>query len=765
MIRLRRRPGRSSSPSSDHDISALVEAVRLRPDLVGGHLELGRALVADGRIEAARQAFARAIRLDDRCAEAHEALGALPERPPSRADFAVGDVLRSSGGPSRHGYTVLDVRRGGFGVVYVARLEDMDELVVLKTFQARYLWSDTDRERFAREALTWVGLEPHPHVVSARWLEWIEGFPVLALDFVEGGDLARRLADGPLEPELALDLALQFCDGLAFAHERLGIIHRDVKPANLLLADSDWLKVTDFGLARAFGVATEAALGLAGLAPTVTSLYSSPLGTERYMAPEQFDARSTLDTRTDVYAAGIVLYEILGGEPPVSGSVAKDHVLAATDHVELPAEGIVLPIVLHCVEPDPAARPRDLAALRAELASAYTKLTGRPAPAPATALRMGAPEWDDKGRALANLGRLEEAIVCYDRALGLEPGDPGTLNNRAKALGELGRYDEALKCWERALAAAPTLAILWGNKALLLATLERYDEALDCYEHALALEPKDHMVWLGRGIALAALERHLEALASFEHGLELTDRDFKLWRNRGAALAELGRPKEAIASFDRALAIAPRDREGWRMKGEVLIALARFEEALTCFDRGLEIEADDASLLVGKGKALLAAGRPAEGLTFFDRVVDRGPRDEAFWQNRGAAFVALGRWKDALAAFSAGLDLVPESSLLWGSKGDALAHLERLEPAVAAYDRAIELAPGYRGAWQNRGLVLHTLRRYEQALASFERGLRIEPRHAALWHNKARALAALGREREAAVAAHKAHAYGFRGRE
>jgi serine/threonine protein kinase len=189
----------------------------------------------------------------------------------------VGQVLHSS--TTGHTYEVLEVKKGGFGAVYIVRKEDSGELYAPKTFQARYLWSDEDRERFEREAITWVMLDHHPNIVTARWVERIEGSPCLVLEYVHGGDLAQLLQKGSLPVERALELALQFCDGMAYAHHKLGIVRRDVKPSNCLLAKNGPLKVTDFGLARTFGQAQEEALGLSGLGLGVKTQYTMPLGT------------------------------------------------------------------------------------------------------------------------------------------------------------------------------------------------------------------------------------------------------------------------------------------------------------------------------------------------------------------------------------------------------------------------------------------------------------------------------------------------------
>ncbi|MEV1047990.1 protein kinase [Streptomyces sp. NPDC049916] len=145
---------------------------------------------------------------------------------------------------------VLDeVRSGGFGVVYVVRAAETSRMV-LKTLDARLLWSGDDYARFEREALTWMRLDPHRHLSPALGVERIEGLPRVITPDAEGGDLASLLRAGPLPPDRALRLARHLCDGLHQAHRQLGLVHRDVKPATCLLTEDSTPRVTDFGRAR-----------------------------------------------------------------------------------------------------------------------------------------------------------------------------------------------------------------------------------------------------------------------------------------------------------------------------------------------------------------------------------------------------------------------------------------------------------------------------------------------------------------------------------
>ena len=215
--------------------------------------------------------------------------------------------------------------RGGMGVVYAAQHEQIGRAVAIKILHPQYASDREVMRRFKNEARA-SGTLGHPHIVQAiDFGRTDDGSPYIAMELLEGRDLARALAeDGPFSVAAAIRIADQVADALAAAHEK-GIVHRDIKPENVFLTTSGPAKILDFGI----GKFSE---GEASVATRTGAIMGSP----HYMAPEQVLDSSRADVRTDVYSLGAVLYKMLSGQTLFSHTSLPMLVLAITNEAPRP---------------------------------------------------------------------------------------------------------------------------------------------------------------------------------------------------------------------------------------------------------------------------------------------------------------------------------------------------------------------------------------------------------------------------------------------
>jgi serine/threonine protein kinase len=273
-------------------------------------------------------------------------------------------------------YTILSpLGAGGMGEVYRARDTKLGRDVAIKILPAHFTSDPERRARFAREARLLATLN-HPHIGAIYGLEESDGMTALVLELVEGETLGDRLARGPLPLSDALPLASQIADALDAAHQK-GIVHRDLKPANVVLQSSAVsqrvsAKVLDFGLAKAI-----APDGGDGRTSHDSSSFDGTadgrfLGTPGYMSPEQ--ARGLpIDKRTDIWAFGCVLFEMVSGRRPFDGDTVTDTVARILerepDWTFLPGDTpeAIRTLLRRCLRKDPHTRLHDIADARIEL--------------------------------------------------------------------------------------------------------------------------------------------------------------------------------------------------------------------------------------------------------------------------------------------------------------------------------------------------------------------------------------------------------------
>ena len=277
-----------------------------------------------------------------------------------------------------HYHITEKLGEGGMGVVYKATDTKLDRPVALKFLAPHLLRDDEGRKRFEREAKAAASLD-HPNICTVHEIDEAEGRTFIVMAFLDGRPLSKRIAEGPLKLPEALSIAIQMAEGLEAAHDK-GIVHRDIKPDNVMLMKGSrgFVKLMDFGLAQ---LAESSKLTREG----------TTLGTPIYMSPEQALGDPT-DRRSDVWGLGVVLYEMVAGKPPFRGEVDQAVIYSITNeqHEPLTAVRTGVPIDLErivekCLAKEADERYQhvidllvDLQALRRDLEPQTSKVATQP---------------------------------------------------------------------------------------------------------------------------------------------------------------------------------------------------------------------------------------------------------------------------------------------------------------------------------------------------------------------------------------------------
>jgi serine/threonine protein kinase/tetratricopeptide (TPR) repeat protein len=613
-------------------------------------------------------------------------------------------------------YRILDrLGEGGMGVVYRARDTRLERDVALKFIRPDLLRAGADRERFVREARLLASLD-HPNICTLHEIDEFDGGLFMAMTLVEGKNLHELVAGGPLEVARALDIARQVAGGLHAAHER-GIVHRDIKSGNVMLTGDGRVKILDFGLARRADA-------------TLLTREGMVLGTIGYMSPEQATG-VVVDHRTDIWAVGVLLHELITGDLPFRAAYDPAVVYLIINQPAPPmsrSRPDVPDAVQALVDRALAKAPEDRFASAAELISAINAAgSGGPAvPAPVAAAPVPAPaaaipstvavldftnitrnpddDWLSSGIAesiTVDLKRVGSLRVVSRDQVSRVVGDAGATADAAAAGARVG-----------------VARVIWGG-------YQRAGDTIRITAHASDVAGGEVLRSIkvdGRMDDIFALQdRIVMGLADAMSAQVSTD--------------ERSRIRQAETRTPRAYELAAR--------GRLLFArgaVKHFDEARDFFLRALEIDPSYALAHSGLGSihmwSYIARENPddlREGIAHLEKAIeiDPGLGDAYVWltyfrlrERNIAAAIDTGRRAIALeernfwAHYFLGISLTFENAAGYDEAS--------VRAGVLELRRASELAPDFEAALLMRGWLYKLHAQYDAARALIDRSVEIE---------------------------------------
>ncbi len=676
---------------------------------------------------------------------------------------------------------------GGMGEVWKAWDTPLGRWVALKFLRGS---DDDEVARFKREAQVAAKLA-HPNIAAVHEVGEGGGRHFIAMQYVAG----QTLRTFPRDDRRRLAAVVRdAARAIHYAHGA-GVVHRDVKPDNLMVEDGR-VFVMDFGLARQLKGPQLSASGMM-------------VGTPAYMPPEQARGLRS-DPRADVYSLGATLYELLGDRPPFSGSSAIDVVMKVISEDPRPIEGELGVIVGKAMEKDPArryasaaeladdldrwlggepilARPPSLRyRLRKKLAKrkAVVATAALGAAAVAVSLALVVPPWLEKSRRLEaaaaarpHLDRGRDVIREMERILSADEMDLEALRaagDRARAEfakaraadpggGEAhleeartwvleAQRDLAQRACDRAVEADPRLATARLERARILA--DRYEdlrhehhgrplpetaETRDLWrrieEDVAAVERwsgKEEERDLARGVRAFAEARYAEAGTALTRYAEAHAGNADAWLLAGRAWLHAPDVEAAARALTRVIELQRASALGWLLRGVLWAEHGKFDRADADLTRALELAPRYDKALLNRGVVRMKQGRFAEAEADLTRVVEALPRSAPAWFTRGGLRHRQRRFVEAEADYTKATEIDPADADAWLGRGHAREDRGRLDEAEADFTRAIALRPDMALAFGHRAGVRGLLGRLADADLDLARALELAPRNAEL---------------------------------
>lgn len=659
-------------------------------------------------------------------------------------------------------YRLLDrIGVGGMGEVWKAQDANLDRVVAIKLLAQGNFHDPTSQARFRREAYVLSRLS-HPGVATIFDFDVQDGVDFLVMEFVPGETLEARIAHGPLPLEDLFRFGAAIADALHEAHQH-AVLHRDLKPGNVVLSEGGLPKILDFGIARLMG-------GEAGAVPlTLTGLI---LGSLPYMAPEQLMGEAD-DARTDIYALGVMLFEMATGRRPFVKTRREALMFEIFSNAPPPvcslrseAPEALDQLVALCLCKDPLQRPES-----AELVATALRAIAQGTPSGIVTVAV-----PDIVRAIAVLplrnassdpsqeyfadGMTEAIISDLAMIKGLQ------VISRTSAMRYKGS-DKSLPEIARELNVDAVLegsALLAGTRVRVSVQLvtartdralwsARYDRELQdvldlqselaatvAREIAIQLTPAEERQLAGRGPVHP--EAHLEYLKSRHASLAATREGVEVGVHHARRAVALD-PSHAPAWAALADALMIGTVRGAFVPGEAI------PEATAAAHRAVQLDP-----MLGEAHATLGIIRCFSsdligGIQSLERAIELKASNGMAYIMLGRALYAFERYEEALAVATTGVRLDPMSALARTALGDAYYFAREHEKSIFHFRMAIELDPHFDGAHTGLARAFEMLGRFDEARAAYEEGQRVGGGVAQASFGLAHLAASAGNEAEA----------------
>ena len=680
---------------------------------------------------------------------------------------------------------VREVAQGGMGVVFEAEDRDLRRRVALKVLRGEV--GPRLVERLHREASIAARLR-HPNIVAVHDVGVHEGVHYIAMDFVDGETLEAIVRRG-MRGRDAAALLRTVAQAVAHAH-REGVVHRDLKPANVIIDKDGRPMITDFGLARM------------GHEFTTLTATGQVMGTPAFMAPEQVAANARgIGPRTDVWALGVILYEMLTGRAPFDADAPLAIYQAVMTRDPEPPSRLrpdvsreLEAVCLKALEKDPDRRYADAAemaedlsrwldgdAVRARTVGLGTRVVRRlrrkPWMAGAAALAALAVALvvilaaERRSRASARLhldagGRLVEQmrarradpaytldelkrlaeVACAEFAKAADHPEAHVGIGRARAL--VGQDVEALTAFARANSMSPGFAPAYFERVRV--QVARYEEmrrregeAEDArmmreqIERDLQRCGEARERLFGRGVLAVVDERFAEAEKLLAEYLELAPADSSALYWRGHALWMLRRHAEAERSCEGALKLDARLAAAYNLRGLARRLRGELAGAIRDYDNAIVLKPKADGAWSNRGRARFEKGDAAGGIADCEKALELNPAAPHAHYALGYIRWKQGRLDEALVRYSDAIRRAPRDAAAYDDRGRIRSERREWDAAIADYDRSIELEPG-AAAYVDRGAARQGKRDWDGAIADCDSALALRPDCAAAYNNRGR---------------------------
>lgn len=680
--------------------------------------------------------------------------------------------------------------QGGMGRVYKAYDKDLDRVVAIKVVRQGAL-SETDALRRFKQELLLASKISHKNILRIHDMGEVNGVRFISMAYVEGQDLHQIITSNPKMPlDRMLNFAKQFAEALAAAHAE-GVIHRDLKPQNILVGKDDQIYISDFGLAKSF---EEGAVAM-----TKTGAF---LGTPRYMSPEQVEGRPA-DQRSDLYAYGLILYEMAVGDVPFTGeSTLKVMYQRVQEKPKSPKlvnptlPNWIVRVIMHCLEKSPEARYQSAYEILADLQGG-SKSGSSIARSGSQTVVIQLPEFTQRrwiwfvGAGVLLLAVLfaippvrhlifRSSSGTTSRVSGVPPlssgryvavlpfkiiGDAQSLDLVADGLGEaltskLFQFKQLHLASDADVAKVSTKdslektarslgvnlivdGLIQGgpDKMSIIVNLRDVADGKKAWTQQFSGVPND-LLTLEDQISsqlVAAMDLNPTNEEMALSGAHPTDNvaAYDLYLRGRSALRgrqDVKNDQTAADLFAQAVQKDPKFALAYSGLADASLAIYASKKdafwsarALSAAQQAQQLNDNAPEVHFSLAKVYSSTGKSAEAIAELQRALKLEPNSDDGYRTLADVYMSTNRPAEALAAYQKAIDLNPYFWMNYNAIGIAYSNLGDPDKALAAFRKITELEPDNSAAFNNAGLILLRQGKYEESIPEFQKAISLTP--------------------------------------
>ena len=607
-------------------------------------------------------------------------------------------------------YKVLRVfggeKQSGMGVVYLVQNREIPRPVVLKTFQKTL--SEDARRQFISEGQAWINAGSHLNIVQAFWVREIAGQIFVAAEYVEPDEdgrnnLTHYLNSKPLLPEVALMWGAQFCYGMEYAQSRGVLVHRDIKPDNLMVDRVATLKITDFGLAKSIETEETPKRQLQGSFSKEQEVRSvsqtktgSVMGTLPYMAPEQFFDAKGCDHRADIYSFGVILFQMVTGNgypyriKTKPSNIYTEFYKAHTSQKPAMIESPLMQIISRCLEKRPEHRYQSYDALLTDMGAVAKKLQIK-LPRVVQVSKEDQ-ELYAQAQSYVALGDKNRALNAINEYVSKYSENECGWTEKGRIHFELGEYKAGLEATRLSIGINPYNTHAWNNLGILLnKTNAPIVEVRKAYANALRLDSHNTAAMMNLTGPLVLRKEYAEASAIVVKALRLRPDKPLIVDKIHALLKEFmkeGDFQAATNLLEGWTEARPQDVDAWHNLGLIYLKQQLLEKTIHCFEQVHQRKPEDDFALAQLAKLSFQKKKARECLGYCNKLLKRGHEPLLAVSLKSRVLNFVGGYEQALRFIQPYIDHNPGNDALWVVLAEIHEYRDNISESIAALQKA-----------------------------------------------------------------------------